>query len=361
MNDYTITYAQNREDIYINWLLGGRDKGFYIDIGAYEPVHHSVTKFFYDQGWRGINIDPIKRNIESLKQDRPRDINLQQGIGKSKGLVTFREYPEAGGLSTFSKDMQAEYSHKYIEYEVEIDTLSNTLSKHLKTGQHIDFIKIDVEGLEHEVVGSNDWQLYSADLVIIESNHVFEDWRHTLESAGYKEVFYDGLNEYFMKEPLGLKKLSDSYPEYVIAPMPIYYEHYLEMLGTENRSQNLELTVQELKAEINNLYTQQKANKRIRSFLRQLAVTEHLEILARIENLNKRKVKKQEPIAFTKDISKDDLLILTKTYDQDRYYELKTTGPILYRGVLTTYMVIYKCLKFLAKSIFKVMRRLENG
>ncbi|MEK7471715.1 MAG: FkbM family methyltransferase [Patescibacteria group bacterium] len=356
----TVSYAQNREDIYINWLLRGKVRGFYVDIGASEPVHHSVTKYFYDRGWRGINIDPIRRNIDLLNQDRPRDINIQKGIGKDKGIVVFREYPEAGGLSTFSKDMQSEYTYKYIEYGVEIDTLKDTLNRYLKNGQRIDFIKIDVEGLEHDVICSNDWKIYGSDLIIIESNHVFRDWHHTLKSAGYKEVFYDGLNEYFMKEPLQLKKLRDSYPEYVIGPMPIYYEQYNEILDIENHSHHLELIVRELKAENNDLFAQQKANKRIRVLVKKLVVGTNAAILARIENLNKHRVKQQKTILFTDNSRKADLLVRIKQYDQERYYRSRTTGPILYRIVLSVYRSLYNFLKSFARSLFRGLRGLKN-
>lgn len=357
----TVSYAQNREDIYINWLLGGKARGFYVDIGASDPVHHSVTKYFYERGWRGINIDPIKRNIDSLNNDRARDVNIQLGMGKKKSSAVFREYPEAGGLSTFSKNMQSEYSYDYIEYEVAIDTLKNTLSRHLNANQHIDFIKIDVEGLEHDVICSNDWESYSSDLVVIESNHIFKDWHHTLRNAGYKEVFYDGLNEYFMKEPIQLKKLRDSYPKFVIGPMPIYYEQYNEIQDIENHTNHLELIVRELKAENNELYAQQKANKRIRVLVKKLVAGTNAAILAQIENLNKHKVKHQKPFVITKNSRKTDLLVRINQYDQERYYHSRTTGPILYKVVLLVYLGIYNFLKASARSLFSGLRRLKNA
>jgi peptide methionine sulfoxide reductase MsrB len=63
-----ITYAQNQEDIMLHRALRDVQKGFFIDVGAQHPVVDSVTKFFYDQGWRGINIDPM-----------PQWFNLQPG------------------------------------------------------------------------------------------------------------------------------------------------------------------------------------------------------------------------------------------------------------------------------------------
>src|SRR5208282_1615647 len=96
-----IYYAQNKEDLFIKAFFPDIKKGFYIDIGANDPVIDSVTKLFYDEGWRGVNIDPIKRHIKDLEKDRPGDINLQIGVGDKKDNMMFTEYPEGDGLSTF--------------------------------------------------------------------------------------------------------------------------------------------------------------------------------------------------------------------------------------------------------------------
>ena len=54
-----ISYAQNNEDVLLWRALGHVRDGFYIDVGANDPVEHSVTKAFYDAGWRGISIEPL--------------------------------------------------------------------------------------------------------------------------------------------------------------------------------------------------------------------------------------------------------------------------------------------------------------
>ena len=84
-----ISYAQNFEDVMLHRALRDVKKGFYIDVGANDPVVDSVTKAFYDSGWRGINIEPVKEFYEKLQQDRPDDINLQLAARASKGNVDF--------------------------------------------------------------------------------------------------------------------------------------------------------------------------------------------------------------------------------------------------------------------------------
>jgi hypothetical protein len=61
-----ISYAQNNEDVLLWRALGHVQDGFYIDVGASDPVEHSVTRAFYDAGWRGINIEPLPAHIEAF-------------------------------------------------------------------------------------------------------------------------------------------------------------------------------------------------------------------------------------------------------------------------------------------------------
>ena len=83
-----ISYAQNLEDVILNRLFQNKPSGFYIDIGAHDPTELSVTKHFYDLGWRGINIEPIPGSLEKFKQQRPGDINLNLAIGARHDIMS---------------------------------------------------------------------------------------------------------------------------------------------------------------------------------------------------------------------------------------------------------------------------------
>ena len=80
-----ISYAQNLEDVILNRLFRGKETGFYIDVGACYPVEMSVTKYFYDLGWNGINIEPMPSCYRKLQEERPKDINLNLAVGKKSG------------------------------------------------------------------------------------------------------------------------------------------------------------------------------------------------------------------------------------------------------------------------------------
>jgi FkbM family methyltransferase len=98
-----ISYAQNYEDVTLASVFAGQTEGFYVDVGASDPVVRSVTKLFYDQGWRGVNVEPVERFHRALVETRPRDINLCVALGAQKSTLTFFEF-DAEGISTLSAE-----------------------------------------------------------------------------------------------------------------------------------------------------------------------------------------------------------------------------------------------------------------
>lgn len=208
------TYAQYNEDLILLALLHDVKKGFYIDVGANYPTTDSVTKLFYDKGWTGINIEPIKSLHEELQRERPKDVNIQSGIGAKSGSATFREYPSASGHSTFDTKQKAAHdkSLKFKEYEVPIKTLEDVFKQN--NVQHVHFLKIDVEGFEHEVVAGNDWKKYRPEVLCIEANHVSQDWEKILNDNKYRLFISDGLNKYYLEE--GVWNRTDGFVERVI-------------------------------------------------------------------------------------------------------------------------------------------------
>jgi FkbM family methyltransferase len=192
-------YAQYNEDVILAALLADVTKGFYVDVGANHETYHSVTRYFYDRGWSGINIEPIPRLIEEIADKRKRDINLQLAISTEPGEMNFREYPEHDGLSTLSSDSKADPTKQDIphtDYTIKVEPL-RAVFKQQKVSA-IDFLKIDVEGYEKEVLQSNDWHKYRPTVIAIEANHRSDDWSEYLRDKDYDRVIFDGLNEYYL-------------------------------------------------------------------------------------------------------------------------------------------------------------------
>ncbi len=169
------SYSQDGEDMLLSSFLddlGGRDRGYYIDVGALHPFRFSNTAHFYDRGWNGINIEPTPNAIKLFEKHRTRDINLNIGIGGQHEKLIFYCFDEPA-LNSFSKEL-SEHRDKNTVYkiietiEIPIYTLEYVLDKYLPAGQHIDFINIDVEGLDLEVLKSNNWEKYRPDFIFAE-------------------------------------------------------------------------------------------------------------------------------------------------------------------------------------------------
>jgi FkbM family methyltransferase len=203
-----ISYAQNFEDVMIARLFDADYSGFYVDIGAAHPDYLSVTRHFYDQGWSGINVEPTFRFYPLICEARPRDINLQWAIGNSAGLATFYEIPKFAENSTLERtvaDRLAATELTSTPHEVEVVRLADLCDTHVKD-RTIDFMKIDVEGGELGVLQSGDWERFRPRLLIVEATVVnsgeenWQIWEPILIEADYHKVWFDGLNNFYLRE-----------------------------------------------------------------------------------------------------------------------------------------------------------------
>lgn len=206
-------YSQNFEDLYLWRLFKDKIQGFYIDVGAYHPETDSVTKIFYDQGWSGINIEPVPELFELFQRHRERDVNLPIAISTTNGRVILTQYGDSG-LSSLSSTSTVSAPIEYKEQRQEIEVGSLTLFEVIKaySPPAIDFLKIDVEGQESDVILSASFELLPAELrpkvILLEatmpttrvSSPARGESRELLCEFGYKHFFFDGLNDYYCSE-----------------------------------------------------------------------------------------------------------------------------------------------------------------
>lgn len=202
------SYAQNREDVLLDRLFPRGLKGFYVDVGANDPVLNSVTKHFYDLGWRGINVEPSAVAFARLGEARARDVNLNVGISDREDTLTLHEFPpELSGISTFSAEQaawHAEHGHRSEERSVPVTTLAKICAEYVDA--EIDFLNVDVEGHEREVLSGGDWARWRPKVVVVEAtqpattNPTHQQWEHILIDAHYIFAAFDGLNRYYVRE-----------------------------------------------------------------------------------------------------------------------------------------------------------------
>lgn len=171
-NYQRISYSQEGEDLILNRIFENQNKGFYIDIGAHHPKRFSNTFLFYEKGWSGINIDAMPGSMKEFYKERPRDINLEIGISKEASSLTYYMFNEPA-LNTFSK-AQAEEKDNFKSFKL-INTLTiktiplrQIIEDYRLYSTVVDFMNIDVEGLDLEVLESYSWTLTKPKVILIE-------------------------------------------------------------------------------------------------------------------------------------------------------------------------------------------------
>ena len=203
--DPFVSYAQNFEDVMLWRALRHVGQGFYIDAGAAEPELYSVTCAFYQRGWRGLNIEPMAATFCQLVEARPRDINLNVALGAANGEAEILQVAGGNGLSTLQTSRRVELEAQGWPVTtgiVPVRRLTELWREHVQEPVH--FLKIDVEGSERDVIEGAELQVWRPWIVVVEATEpnttvsTHEAWEGMVLSAGYRLVYQDGLNRFYL-------------------------------------------------------------------------------------------------------------------------------------------------------------------
>lgn len=201
-----VSHAQNYEDVTLFRALRDVKQGFYIDVGAFHPEKFSVTKAFYDRGWRGISVEPNPHLHDVIAEARPRDVNLCVAISNEPGPIQLTIYDD-DALSTTSSQTLAIHATKHeIDSVVDVEclTLGAVWEKHVPPGADVHFLKLDMEGGESEVIHGFDWQHCRPWIVLVESTKpetdidISSEWEPVLLNEGYVLAYNDLLNRFYV-------------------------------------------------------------------------------------------------------------------------------------------------------------------
>lgn len=167
------SYSQEGEDIILARLCGAKGDGFYVDVGAHHPFRFSNTYLFYLRGWRGINIDATPGSMDAFRRLRPRDINLELFVSTDPTPQRLHLFNEPA-LNTASAALAARRGEENSAYRVvgtvavASRSLASILDEYVQPGQIIDILNIDVEGMDLDVLRSNNWTKYRPTFVLAE-------------------------------------------------------------------------------------------------------------------------------------------------------------------------------------------------
>lgn len=199
------SYAQNFEDVMLWRALKHVQNGVYIDVGAQHPVIDSVSKAFYERGWKGMHIEPVLEYAQLLREDRPDEAVLQVALADIEGTLELNVIP-ATGLSTaidaIAARHEVERDFTCLRIQVPVLTLKSVSTSLI--GKDVHWLKIDVEGFEGKVLQGWDSQILRPWIMVIEatipvsSEIEYASWDPILIAADYQFVYFDGLNRFYI-------------------------------------------------------------------------------------------------------------------------------------------------------------------
>ena len=209
-----VSYSTLHEDVMLYRALRNVENGCYIDVGANHPIISSITKLFYDKGWRGINVEPLPNMFKELSKHRPEDINMYAAVSDSVGHGEIYINPYHSGESTMHKDVMP---NENVGLTIVNTVTMKEVCDEIPEGKEVHFLKIDVEGYERVVLETMDFVATRPWIVMAEthdpewhkvwSNHwpeIYEGvedykaWEHILLEADYTFVHGDGANRFYV-------------------------------------------------------------------------------------------------------------------------------------------------------------------
>jgi len=203
-----ISYAQRYEDLHLMRCFPATAQGFYVDVGAGHPVYDNVSFAFYLKGWSGVTVEPNPWLARLSRAVRPRDRHVEALVGSASGKADLHLVREFHGLST----MIAEHAEAALR---ELGKRSDVITARMTTLAEVcaegvpaafEFLKIDVEGAEKDVLAGGDWRRYRPKLVVVEAltpvtlAPAWCQWEPLLTQQGYRHAWFDGLNRYYVAE-----------------------------------------------------------------------------------------------------------------------------------------------------------------
>ncbi len=193
------SYSQFGEDVIAWAYLRHKINGVYVDVGASDPYRYSNTALFYEKGWSGVCVEPLRTRAEHLQHVRARDLVINSAVGTCFGKTILTVFGSDMLSTTCAEEEYVDKGERVIQHlEVGVVPLSYVMA--MNHAAKADLLSVDTEGSELEVLASNDWGKFRPTIVIAETKKYMETTRTDLEitrfmkTVGYEWLADTGLN-----------------------------------------------------------------------------------------------------------------------------------------------------------------------
>ena len=212
-----LSYAQNLEDYHLDLVFAGQQTGTYVDVGGGHPVADNVSFWFYLQGWRGLVVEPQQALADIYAHVRPRDRTVSCLAGRAEGEAEFHVVDKLHGFSTTVREHAAGTGQFGTTFKTIVKPVRTLTALIAEAGlATIDFLKIDVEGAEADVLAGMDFARWRPRVVLVEAvapgsmAEAWGTWEPDLLAHGYRFAFFDRLNRFYVAEEA--KDLATRFP-----------------------------------------------------------------------------------------------------------------------------------------------------
>lgn len=202
-----LSYAQNLEDYHLDLVFSGQTDGTYVDVGGGHPVADNVSFWFYLEGWRGLVVEPQQALAETYAYVRPRDRTVSCLAGRGDGEAEFHVVDRLHGFSTTLREHAAGAGQFGTSFKTIVKPVRTLAALIAEAGlETIDFLKIDVEGAEADVLAGMDFMRWRPRVVLVEAvapgsmTEAWGPWEPDLLRHGYRFAFFDRLNRFYVAE-----------------------------------------------------------------------------------------------------------------------------------------------------------------
>jgi FkbM family methyltransferase len=202
-----LSYAQNLEDYHLDLIFADQQTGTYVDVGGGHPVADNVSFWFYLRGWRGLVVEPQQALADLYAHIRPRDHTVSCLAGRNEGEAQFYVFEKLHGLSSTVRQHAQAAAQSGAAFTTIIRPVRTLAALIAEAGlETIDFLKIDVEGAEAEVLAGADFQRQRPRVILLEAvvpgsmTDASAAWERDLLGQGYRFAFFDRLNRFYVAE-----------------------------------------------------------------------------------------------------------------------------------------------------------------